>query len=66
MVSLCGRGFDSLHLHWRFDEDILTLVRVLLVASLCKSGKAERDSLHLHSKKLKPADFQRASCFSPP
>ena len=26
----------------------LTLVRVLLVASLCKSGRAERDSLQLH------------------
>ena len=26
----------------------LTLVRVLLVAALCESGKAERDSLQLH------------------
>ena len=46
MVSLCGRGFDSLQLHKDFAEVRLTLVRVL-----CKqSDFVERDSLQLHKK----------------
>ena len=48
MVSLFGRGFDSLQLHFVPPSRGLTLVRVLSVASLCESGKAERDSLQLH------------------
>ena len=48
MVSLCGRGFDSLQLHYVAPSRGLTLVRVLSFASLCESGKAERDSLQLH------------------
>ena len=47
MVSLFGRGFDSLQLHFITLRG-LTLVRVLSVASLCESGKAEHDSLQLH------------------
>ena len=50
MVSPFGRGFDSLQLH-EVTLRSLTLVRVLSVASLCESGKAERDSLQLHTKK---------------
>ena len=48
MVSLFGRGFDSLQLHFVPPSRGLTLVRVLSVTSLCESGKAERDSLQLH------------------
>ena len=47
MVSLFGRGFDSLQLHYFSPSRGLTLVRVLSIASLCESGKAERDSLQL-------------------
>ena len=52
MVSLFGRGFDSLQLHSVTPSRGLTLVRVLSVASLCESGKAERDSLQLHNFSL--------------
>ena len=48
MVSLFGRGFDSLQLHFVTPSRGLTLVRVLSFASLDESGKAERDSLQLH------------------
>ena len=48
MVSLFGRGFDSLQLHYVTPSRGLTLVRVLSFASLGESGKAERDSLQLH------------------
>ena len=41
MVSLFGRGFDSLQLHYVTPSRGLTLVRVLSVATLCKSGKAD-------------------------
>ena len=49
MVSLFGRGFDSLQLHYVPPSRGLTLVRVLSFASLGESGKAERDSLQLHN-----------------
>ena len=48
MVSLCGRGFDSLQLHFVAPSRGLILVRVLSFAALDESGKAERDSLQLH------------------
>ena len=48
MVSLFGRGFDSLQLHYVPPSRGLTLVRVLLVAMLCKSDFVDYDSLQLH------------------
>ena len=46
MVSLCGRGFDSLQLHKDSAEVRLTLVRVL-----CKqSDFVDYDSLQLHKQ----------------
>ena len=45
MVSSCGRGFDSLQLHYRCAGRTLTLVRVLFFE---KRPAAERDSLQLH------------------
>ena len=47
MVSLFGRGFDSLQLHFVAPSRGLTLVRVLSPLRF-ESGKAERDSLQLH------------------
>jgi len=52
MVSLCGRGFDSLQLHYVAPSRGLTLVRVLSFAALDESGKAERDSLQLHFSRI--------------
>ena len=51
MVSSFGRGFDSLQLHYVSPSRGLTLVRVLSVAALCESGKADDDSLQLHKPK---------------
>ena len=64
MVSLFGRGFDSLQLHYFSPSRGLTLVRVLSVASLCESGKAERDSSSSTIIKRKAANPQRVSGFS--
>ena len=55
MVSLFGRGFDSLQLHFVAPSRGLTLVRVLSPLRF-ESGKAERDSLQLHC--FKPILFK--------